>query len=74
MSPFSRPYNSTDEKQKKIVKYYLDTCNRIISARMPMFEFWPYGNGLAHYYNYKKEDTYKDRISVMGIRIKEEWR
>ncbi len=50
-----------DEKQKKIVKYYLDTCNRIISARMPMFEFWPYGNGLAHYYNYKKEDTYKDR-------------
>tara|TARA_Y100001970_G_scaffold288056_1_gene414252 strand:+ start:246 stop:1319 length:1074 start_codon:yes stop_codon:yes gene_type:complete len=50
-----------DEKQKKIVKYYLDTCNRIISARMPMFEFWPYGNGLAHYYNYKREDTYKDR-------------
>ena len=26
-----------------------------------MFEFWPYGNGLAHYYNYKREDTYKDR-------------
>ncbi|MEC9382137.1 MAG: hypothetical protein VX984_03565 [Thermodesulfobacteriota bacterium] len=50
-----------DEKQKKIVKYYLDTCNRIISARMPMFDFWPYGNGLAHYYNYKREDTYKDR-------------
>tara|TARA_B100001123_G_C15339588_1_gene1034252 strand:+ start:3344 stop:4417 length:1074 start_codon:yes stop_codon:yes gene_type:complete len=50
-----------DEKQQKIVKYYLDTSNKIITARMPMSDFWPYGDGLVHYYYYKKKDTYKDR-------------
>ena len=50
-----------DESSSKIVNYYLNTANKIISNRMPIFGYWPYRNGLVHYYNYEKEDTYKDR-------------
>ena len=52
---------SLDEVSIKIVKYYLSTANKIISKRMPIFGYWPYRNGLVHYYDYKKKDTYKDR-------------
>ena len=50
-----------DESSSKIVNYYLNTASKIISNRMPIFGYWPYRNGLVHYYNYEKEDTYKDR-------------
>ena len=50
-----------DESSSRIVNYYLNTANKIISNRMPIFGYWPYRNGLVHYYNYEKEDTYKDR-------------
>ena len=53
--------NELDKESSKIVNYYLNTANKIISSRMPIFGYWPYKNGLVHYYNYIKDDTYKDR-------------
>jgi len=53
--------HNLDDTSIKIVKYYLNTANKIITSRMPIFGYWPYKNGLVHYYDYKKEDTYKDR-------------
>tara|TARA_B100000700_G_scaffold110706_1_gene124725 strand:- start:97 stop:1035 length:939 start_codon:yes stop_codon:yes gene_type:complete len=53
--------DNLDDTSIKIVKYYLNTANKIITSRMPIFGYWPYKNGLVHYYDYKKEDTYKDR-------------
>ena len=50
-----------DDNQTKIVKSYLKTASAIIKDRMPMFDYWPYKNGLVHYYGYKKDDTYKER-------------
>ena len=43
-----------DESSSKIVNYYLNTANKIISNRMPIFGYWPYRNGLVHYYNSDK--------------------
>lgn len=50
-----------DKDSAKIVKYYLNTASKIISKRMPIFGYWPYKNGLVHYYDYKKDDSYKER-------------
>ena len=44
-----------DESSSKIVNYYLNTANKIISNRMPIFGYWPYRNGLVHYYNSDKK-------------------
>ena len=44
-----------DESSSKIVNYYLNTANKIISNRMPIFGYWPYRNGLVHYYNGDKK-------------------
>ena len=50
-----------DDDKSKIVKYYLNTASRIINSRMPIFNYWPYKNGLVHYYGYKRDGTYKER-------------
>ena len=50
-----------DEASQKIVNYFLNTANKIISNRMPIFGYWPYKNGLVHYYDYQRKDTYKER-------------
>ena len=42
--------NELDKESSKIVSYYLNTANKIISSRMPMFGYWPYKNGLVLYY------------------------
>ena len=41
----------------RIVKYYLNTANKIITNRMPIFGYWPYRDGLVHYY--KKDKFFK---------------
>ncbi|MBT4633941.1 hypothetical protein HOB96_00650 [bacterium] len=42
-------------QEAKIVQYYLNTVSKIISSRMPIFGYWPYRNGLVHYYSHKKQ-------------------
>ena len=42
-------------QEAKIVQYYLNTVSKIISSRMPIFRYWPYRNGLVHYYSHKKQ-------------------
>ena len=39
--------NELDKESSKIVNYYLNTANKIISSRMPIFGYWPYKNGLV---------------------------
>jgi len=49
--------NELDKESSKIVSYYLNTANKIISSRMPIFGYWPYKNGLVHYYYKEKGDN-----------------
>ena len=49
--------NELDKESSKIVNYYLNTANKIISSRMPIFGYWPYKNGLVHYYYKEKGDN-----------------
>ena len=49
--------NELDKESSKIVNYYLNTANKIISSRMPIFGYWPYKNGLVHYYCKEKGDN-----------------
>ena len=49
--------NELDKESSKIVSYYLNTANKIISSRMPIFGYWPYKNGPVHYYYKEKGDN-----------------
>jgi hypothetical protein len=49
--------NELDKESSRIVNYYLNTANKIISSRMPIFGYWPYKNGLVHYYYKEKGDN-----------------
>ena len=49
--------NELDKESSKIVSYYLNTAKKKISSRMPIFGYWPYKNGLVHYYYKEKGDN-----------------
>ena len=50
-------------QEAKIVKYYLNTANKIISSRMPIFGYWPYRNGLVHFYKHDSQHIFSDKKS-----------
>ena len=50
-------------QESKIVQYYLNTANKIISGRMPIFGYWPYKNGLVHFYKHGKEHIFSEKNS-----------
>ena len=66
-----------DQESSKIVNYYLNTANKIISNRMPIFGYWPYRNGLVHYYsatNVNSRITFNPDVPIMFLSYFEELR
>jgi len=52
---------NVDEEERKIIKSYISTSSKIINDSMPRLKFWPYKDGLAKFYNFELDNSYKNR-------------